>query len=311
MAAVFQREREFEDVGSSCQVPNNDVARVMYYLNCVTVGCDLDIVQDDLVDYQRYHRLSKSRADAVFLAAYTYSPDELMGKTIFRDGNKDFTQNKSNAFLKVTEATSVLAVQESVLVAGKQTTVAKVMVFSDHWLKTYYIDPMERNIDRIQRAASGRPSGGSGFSGLARAFGQALAEVAAEAEAESRLRHCAHCAGKEAKCGCSSGCARPSSSTCYPDHCDHCNGRASACSCESGCSPMAESKCVVVHKGVLCDLCRVSDIQGTRYKCATCSDYDLCQNCYVESSRVQNHDLHPFVRAAPLSTSVPMRQPSA
>jgi Zinc finger, ZZ type len=300
MAAIFQQETGYEDVGTTCTVPNNDIARVMYYLHCVTVGCDMDVLQDDLVDYKHYYRLSKSRADGVFLAAYTYSPDELIGKTLFRDGTNEFTENKSNAFLKVTEATSILAVQESVLVAGKQTKVAKVMVYTDEWLKTYYIDPMERNVDRIQRASSGASSGRSGFSGLARAFGQALAEVAAEAKAENRLRHCGHCKGQSGKCSCSFSCDRPSASTCYPDHCDHCNGHASTCACKSGCAPLPESKCVVVHEA-RCDMCLTAEIVGTRYRCAVCSDYDLCNNCYIASAKRHVHDTHPFVRSGPFS----------
>lgn len=32
----------------------------------------------------------------------------------------------------------------------------------------------------------------------------------------------------------------------------------------------------VIHQNVCCDNCRAVHIQGIRYKCATCPDYDLC-----------------------------------
>jgi hypothetical protein len=34
------------------------------------------------------------------------------------------------------------------------------------------------------------------------------------------------------------------------------------------------------HMGVVCDVCHTSDLEGVRYKCANCQDYDLCSGCY-------------------------------
>lgn len=33
---------------------------------------------------------------------------------------------------------------------------------------------------------------------------------------------------------------------------------------------------VVVHKGVTCDSCGKKDIEGIRYKCAVCANFDFC-----------------------------------
>ena len=41
------------------------------------------------------------------------------------------------------------------------------------------------------------------------------------------------------------------------------------------------------HYGIVCDKCRLRDIEGTRYKCLNCKDFDLCASCerqtYIES----------------------------
>ncbi len=34
-------------------VPDNDIARLIYYLSCVTLGLGMDILQDDLVAYKK------------------------------------------------------------------------------------------------------------------------------------------------------------------------------------------------------------------------------------------------------------------
>jgi len=35
----------------------------------------------------------------------------------------------------------------------------------------------------------------------------------------------------------------------------------------------------VIHKGYTCDGCGVNDIEGIRYKCAVCADFDFCEKC--------------------------------
>ncbi|XP_052211971.1 uncharacterized protein LOC127831031 isoform X4 [Dreissena polymorpha] len=49
------------------------------------------------------------------------------------------------------------------------------------------------------------------------------------------------------------------------------------------------------HKGERCDVCNVSPIRGTRWKCRDCPDYDMCSTCYEDKRRI--HDMsHSFAR---------------
>ena len=50
-------------------------------------------------------------------------------------------------------------------------------------------------------------------------------------------------------------------------------------------------KAKIVHNHVTCDECGQRNIEGVRYKCAVCADFDLCEKCEVAST----HD-HPFLK---------------
>jgi hypothetical protein len=47
----------------------------------------------------------------------------------------------------------------------------------------------------------------------------------------------------------------------------------------------------IVHNHITCDECGKKNIEGIRYKCAVCADFDLCEKCEVTST----HD-HPFLK---------------
>jgi hypothetical protein len=49
----------------------------------------------------------------------------------------------------------------------------------------------------------------------------------------------------------------------------------------------------IIHYGIICDGCNKKDIEGIRYKCMVCPDFDYCEKCealYAEKHR------HPFLK---------------
>lgn len=50
---------------------------------------------------------------------------------------------------------------------------------------------------------------------------------------------------------------------------------------------------IVIHRNVVCDLCNVHPIQGIRYKCTVCNDFDLCEEC--EKTFGESHG-HPLLK---------------
>eukprot|EP00040_Diaphanoeca_grandis_P031744 m.190498 g.190498 ORF g.190498 m.190498 type:complete len:416 (+) comp32405_c11_seq5:140-1387(+) len=48
-----------------------------------------------------------------------------------------------------------------------------------------------------------------------------------------------------------------------------------------------------VHRGITCNVCKVSPLRGIRYKCLNCVDYDVCEDC----EQVDRHNLaHVFMK---------------
>ena len=47
----------------------------------------------------------------------------------------------------------------------------------------------------------------------------------------------------------------------------------------------------VTHTGYGCDACGMKPITGTRYKCSTCPDHDLCSECVLKDDNAQEDNL--------------------
>ncbi len=50
---------------------------------------------------------------------------------------------------------------------------------------------------------------------------------------------------------------------------------------------------LIIHNGIHCDMCKKQNIQGIRYKCVFCNDFDLCEEC--EAKDMHNFD-HSFIK---------------
>lgn len=67
-----------------------------------------------------------------------------------------------------------------------------------------------------------------------------------------------------------------------------------------------ETDSTMIHRNVRCDGCNQSPLRGFRFKCFTCSNYDLCATCYMN----QTHNVeHEFVRMSDSSGMGDLLQP--
>ena len=54
-----------------------------------------------------------------------------------------------------------------------------------------------------------------------------------------------------------------------------------------------------VHRGCACNGCGVVPIRGIRYRCANCSDYDLCEGCESQGLHIKTHIFYKIRVPAP------------
>ena len=147
------KDFKIESIEDTSDVPNDDVARLMYYLSCVHTVIFYDEDDHDksyLTDYRHYYRLSSEDKQVLLLVAAILNPIIFLESKVFivlKDIIPSFPLSY-NMFFKITDQRIGFHINESMLIGGKSVKVLKIMVFSESWLDEYYINPFKR-LNRI------------------------------------------------------------------------------------------------------------------------------------------------------------------
>ena len=141
-----QNEVAVRRTGTTCYVPDNPIAKLMYYLNACESICEIGIPRK-FRDYQNYDDLSASEmSDCLNLA-------DVLDPTVFiRNGvmvqSDQLCGNSANEFYEITNTRIGVSVSRSFMIAGRQVRTLKIMAFKRSWLENNYYGPF-RTINRI------------------------------------------------------------------------------------------------------------------------------------------------------------------
>ena len=143
MALFQQNQYDLLPTIPRTTVPDNDMARLMYYLSCVfhTIEYeDQDIRK--YRDYQRWSMLSHAEQRVVWSLTLTFSPDEFDGKIFFH--SDALCGDSLNKFYESSQVPNQLLAVQSILIAGQTRQVKKIMTYRMSWIQNNYLEPKKR-----------------------------------------------------------------------------------------------------------------------------------------------------------------------
>ncbi|CAF2896074.1 unnamed protein product [Rotaria sp. Silwood2] len=149
MAFLQRNEIGIKDIGRSVTVPGNDVAKLMYYLNCVcfSIDCNDDPDIRRLTNYDNWSSLSVDEQKKLLVLCYAFSPDVFDNKVFFQ--SDALCQNSSNKFYEISQIRHQVLAVSTIVVAGRARQVNKIMTYTMSWMRLYYLEPMQRLAKRL------------------------------------------------------------------------------------------------------------------------------------------------------------------
>ena len=154
MAATLIADKyNISEFGSETRIPDNDIARLMYYMNCVCVVLEIN-ENSALTDYKNYDVLDNDQAKLVYALALAFQPALLIQAGVFIVDSTLLDGDYTNQFFEITNEKIGFHVNQELMIGGKTVRVKKLMACNNKWLSSYYFNP----IDRIKmRLNSGLP----------------------------------------------------------------------------------------------------------------------------------------------------------
>jgi hypothetical protein len=127
--AYRQTQIDVKRTTESVTVPDNDIAKLMYYMNCVctTIDCNDNPEIQGFTDYSNWRSLSTDEQRQLVVLCYTFSPDIFEGKTFFQ--NDALCIQYSNEFYEISQVSDQLAAARSIIIAGRTRQVNKIMTY--------------------------------------------------------------------------------------------------------------------------------------------------------------------------------------
>jgi hypothetical protein len=147
--AVWQRQNfDLRETGVSVSIPNNDIAKCMYYLQCVcnVIDCE-DANLKIFTNYRNYRALSDDEDEMVYKLCLMCSPDILDEKVFIE--NEALCGSSHNNFFELSAVKNTLGVVGSIFIAGRTREVKKIMTYKMSWMHTFYLEPMARLADHF------------------------------------------------------------------------------------------------------------------------------------------------------------------
>ena len=145
---------KIEQIGKKVEVPNNDYARLMYYLESVFTVIQYDDLHK-LTDYEHYYNLNATEKKMVIDLAKLFNPLIFIDAKIFIINPNLVATGYSNEFYKITDEKIGVHVNEELFIGGRAVKVLKIMACKESWINSNYINPLKNIENEKKRISSG------------------------------------------------------------------------------------------------------------------------------------------------------------
>ena len=144
-ANVGYNRLRIKDTSTKVFVPNNDIARLMYYLECVftVLKCNK---YSEYTDFNNYYSLSNSDINELIKLVKIFDPKIMIGAKVFVLEEDLVMDNK---FIEITDETMNIHLNEEIVIGGIVTKVSQKMLFTSQWILNNYYNPLKRLTQRI------------------------------------------------------------------------------------------------------------------------------------------------------------------
>ena len=146
-ATLGMKNTNVKMIGNLVNVPNNIIAKLMYYLSCVATV--IDYKDNTLTNFRNYDELSVEEIFAVYELAKILNPSFFTHAGIFIVDQR-LLVNSNNQFYEITDETIGVHVNEAIMIGGRTVKVLKLMACNDRWLSDNYYGPIQ-NMDTLIR----------------------------------------------------------------------------------------------------------------------------------------------------------------
>ena len=130
-----------ERIGVKVEVPNTNLARLMYYLSCVFTVIQYN-ESNRLSDYQNYYNLNEDEKKTVLALATLFDPKIFIAAKVFVPDNGLLTGDFGNEFFKITDEKVGVHVNQEIMIGGRAVKVLKIMAVKISWLENNYYNPL-------------------------------------------------------------------------------------------------------------------------------------------------------------------------
>ena len=147
---------EIKLVERNLAIPDNRMAKLMYYLDCLVNIIDLDdgtVNLDRLTDYEHYYNLTEEEQKTVAGLCIVSSPEALEQFSLLLVKPELLPNGSGNEFFDIKDPRLGVEVPEAVTFAETPVKVLKVMVCTEEWIDKYYTQPAQSFIEEEQAKA--------------------------------------------------------------------------------------------------------------------------------------------------------------